>query len=102
MVSEPNIFIGNLHHTLYDMKNYLVLDRLHNKLGKTYGYYFSEQPWVSTKDIDLIKRIEVDEAHKHLDRINLGIPTPEFNNSIFQINGNEWRKVRRALAPTLT
>lgn len=102
VVSRPNIFIGNLHQTLYDLKNYNVIDQLHNKLGKTFGYYFADQPWVSTKDIDLIKKIKVDRAQRHLNRANLGIPTPEFNNSIFQLNGNDWRKVRRALAPTLT
>lgn len=102
IVPDPNIFVGNINQTVWNMKNCEFIDKWHNELGVTYGFYFRSQPWVSTKDIDLIKRIEVDEAHKHLDRTFVGNPIHEFNTSIFQINGDKWRRVRRAIAPTLT
>lgn len=84
------------------MKNFDTIDQWHNKLGKTFGYYIAHDPFVSTKDIDLIKKIEIDDANKHLDRLYFGFPSHEFSTSIFQVNGNEWRTVRKAIAATLT
>lgn len=102
ILSEPNIFFGNINQTTWNKKNCDLIDKWHKKFGKTYGYYYRSQPWVSTKDIDLLKRIEIDEASKHLDRAIIGFPTHELNTSIFQVNGDEWRQVRRAIAPTMT
>lgn len=102
ILSKPNIFYGNINQTTWNKKNFDLIDKLHNKLGKTFAYYYRSQPWVSTKDIDLIKRIQLDEASKHLDRAVIGFPTHELNTSIFQVNGDEWRQVRRAIAATMT
>lgn len=60
------------------------------------------QPWVPTKDIDLIKRIEIDEAHKHTDRAKAPWLIHEFNHSLMHMDGYEWRQVRQAIAPTMT
>lgn len=102
IIPKPNILFGNIDQTTWSMKNFELIDRWHEKLGKTFGFYFMSQPWVSTKDIDLIKRIELDDAHKHLDRAFLGFPLHAFNTSIFQVNGDAWRQVRRAISPSLT
>lgn len=102
VIPNPNIITGNMNEVTWNMKNCYRIDDLHNKYGKNFGFYVAAQPWLSTKDIDLIKRIEIDEAYKHLDRVNFGIPIDQFNDSIFQVNGDEWRQVRRAIAPTLT
>lgn len=102
VVPNPNIFIGNVLQTTYQDKNYLKIDALHKKYGKTFGFYMCHQPWVATKDLDLLKRTQIDHAYKHLDRTVIGMPFDEFKNSIFQVNGDEWRQVRRAIAPTMT
>lgn len=102
VVSNPSIFIGNTFQVTWNVKNCETVEAWHRKLGQTFGFYIIDEPWVSTKDLDLIKRIEIDEAHKHLDRIRIGFPIAEFDKSIFQINGHEWHRVRRAIAPTLT
>lgn len=102
VVPNPNIFYGNVFETTYRNKNYLKIDEFHKKYGNTFGFYMCHQPWVATKDLDLIKRIQIDHAYKHLDRTVIGMPFDEFNNSIFQVNGDEWRQVRRAIAPTMT
>lgn len=102
VLPNPNIFVGNINQTIWCMKNCEQIDRLHNKLGKTFGHYMADQPRVSTKDIDLIKRIEIDEGHKHTDRARATWLIHEFNNSLMQISGDKWRQVRRAIAPTMT
>lgn len=69
LVPNPTILMGNASQTIWHMKNCNFIDEWHRKLGKTFGYYVAYEPYVSTTDIDLIKRIEIDEANKHLDRV---------------------------------
>lgn len=102
VVPNANIISGHMRDVTYRMKNCYRIDNLHRKYGRNFGFYVAGSPWLSTKDIDLIKKIEIDEAYKHLDRHVFGFPFDEFNTSIFQLNGDEWRQVRRAIAPTLT
>lgn len=102
VIPNPSIITGNINDVTWRMKNCDRIDELHDQYGKNFGFYVCGQPWLSTKDIDLIKKIELDEAHKHLDRAFIGFPVEEFNTSIFQVNGDEWRRVRRAIAPTMT
>lgn len=82
-------------------KNWKIIEDLHEKYGPTFGYYMVDQPWVSTKDLDLIKLIEVDAAHKHINRAFYGLPFHEFNHSVFQIDDDRWRQVRRVISPAL-
>lgn len=102
VVPNPSIFHGHLFQITHPAKNWSIITDLHEKYGKTFGFYMCEQPWVSTKDLDLIKHIEVDQAHKHINRSVYGLPFEEFNNSIFQVNDDDWRRVRRAISPALT
>jgi len=99
---NPSIFSGHLFQVTQPDKNWKIITDLHEKYGPTFGFYMCEQPWVSTKDIDLIKLIEVDNAHKHINRSKFGLPFDEFNRSIFQVDDDEWRRVRRAVSPALT
>ena len=102
VLPNANIIHGHLLDVTYPPKNWNIITKLHNQLGPTFGYYMGEQPWVSTKDIDLLKYIELDHAHKHINRSKLPLPVDEFANSIFQLDDDDWRRVRRAIAPTLT
>lgn len=102
VVPNPNILFGNLFQTVWLMKNSEQIDRWHNKLGKTFGFYIGHLPFVTTKDLDLIKKIEIDDANKHLDKQVLDYPHHEYSNSILQINGDKWRTVRRATASAFT
>lgn len=102
VLPNPSIFHGHMFDVTWKGKNWKIITELHNKYGPTFGYYMCEQPWVSTKDIDLIKLIEMDQPHKHINRSKLNMPLKEFNDSIFQVDDDNWRRVRRAIAPALT
>lgn len=102
VLPNSNIFAGHMLTVTFHEKNWKIIGELHDKYGPTYGYYMCDQPWVSTKDIDLIKLIELDQPHKHINRAKFGLPFKEFNDSIFQIFDDNWRRVRRAIAPALT
>lgn len=101
VVPKPNILVGNVGQTTWNMKNCVLIDKWHNRLGRTFGFYFMAQPWVSTTDIDLIKKIQIDDASKHLNRSVMDIPCKEFGDSLVQNLEHEWRPVRRALGAAL-
>lgn len=98
---SPNIFYGHIKEVTWLEKNWRKIDELHQKHGVSFGFYMCNQPWVSTKDLDLLKLIEVDKAHRHINRSKFGMPTREFNNSIFQVDDDDWRRIRRAISPAL-
>lgn len=101
VLQNPGLFTGHIKMGL-DRKNWLHISNLHKRFGKNFGYYYTNQPWISTIDIDLIKKIQIDEGNIHIDRKNLLFPLVEFNNSIMQTRGDVWRRSRKALAQTLT
>jgi hypothetical protein len=68
VVPRPNILTGNVYDVIYHDKNCLTIDKLHKQYGPTFGYYMTNQAWVSTKDLDLIKLIELDKPARHINR----------------------------------
>lgn len=102
VVPGANFFTGHALGVLAPRKNWKIIEDLHEKYGPTFGFYMMDQPWVSTKDLDLLKHILLDEGHTHTGRQLLGIPFKEFNHSIQQTNGEKWRRGRRAMSPALT
>lgn len=102
VLPEPSIIDGHGRSLLSHDKNWKLMEEFHEKYGPTFGFYKMNEPWVATKDLDLIKLIEIDEAHKHINRANLGIPLTEFNHSVWQLEDDKWRKVRRVISAPLT
>lgn len=101
VLTDTNIFNGHLYKTILAYKNCEAFDELHRQYGPTFGFYRYHVPWVATKDIDLIKKIEIDQSYKHIDRVRFDSISDDFDHSIFQVNGDPWRKVRQILAPAL-
>lgn len=102
VVPGANIFSGHALSITAPDKSWKVIEDLHEKYGPTFGFYMINHPWVATKDLDLIKLVEIDEAHKHTNRAFLGLPFTEFNNSIWHNDDETWKQVRRVIAPALT
>lgn len=100
-VPNPGLFSGHLTSVIMTDKSLQIISDLHEKYGPSFGMFYVEQPWVATKDLDLIKLIEIDEAKKHPNRAFLGGPLKNFNNSVFQIHDEDWRRARQVIAPAL-
>lgn len=98
---RPKTFSGHLFQVCYSNKNWMIIDGLHKIYGPTFGYFICDQPVVSTKDLDLIKLVELDQAQKHINRSKFSLPFEEFEGSIFQVEDEDWHRVRRAIAPAL-
>jgi hypothetical protein len=76
-----------------------TLRRLHAEMGKTIGGLLGDKFGVSTIDLDLIKRFMHDEPGVHMDRMRIGIPFKEFDDTIMTAPKDEWQQLRRAIAP---
>lgn len=100
----PDIgLIGNHLNTLaLGRNNCTNLVKLHNELGKTIGWLRDTNYCVSTTDLNLIKKIIQDEPEAHLDRITLHMPIEEMEESIMLAPKNEWRHLRKIIAPAFT
>lgn len=94
---------GDFYHIFYDPKILTRLNELHARLGNTFGWMWGSQAIVFTTDLELIKTMVVAEANEHINRIRFYIPVPEVEfDSIAFANGAQWRRIRRAMAPSFT
>uniref|UniRef100_A0A6G1SC58 Cytochrome P450 3A4 n=1 Tax=Aceria tosichella TaxID=561515 RepID=A0A6G1SC58_9ACAR len=82
--------------------NCQLLRKCHEQLGKTIGFTKGDKFGVSTVDLDLIKTFIFDEPDAHLDRSKPGLPMVEIEESIMLAPKDEWRVLRKAIAPALT
>lgn len=98
----PNIFTGHIYKIVFNPKSCVAVSDYHRKYGDSFGLYYVDRPIIHTKDLDLLKRIYIDEGHKHINKINLPLPLKEFEDSIFHTRDNEWSRARRAFAPAFT
>lgn len=103
VLPNPNLFSGHANEVVLSGRNWQLLDRLHKKLGKTFGLYYANQPMVSTIDLDLIKTYIIDEPDSHVNRFEPNIPLKELDiDSILFSKDNQWRRIRRSVAPAFS
>ena len=78
------------------------ITRQHKRLGKTFGFMFCAKRAVFSTDLDLIKKLILDEPNKNVNRPEIGWPIEEWNKTcIVQAEGKQWNRMRRAVAPAL-
>lgn len=103
VVPKPRIIGGHGDRLFLSKNNWRNLDRYHKLYGPTFGWYNVDKPAISTIDLDLIKKIVIDEANEHVDKIQLDIPLKEFSeDDILTARGEQWWRIRKALAPAFT
>lgn len=73
------------------------VDEAHRRLGKTFGWLSMTRYGVHTTDLELIKRIVVDECE--INRTRTDFPMQEIENSLLMVEDDQWRKLRRQFAP---
>lgn len=101
VLPKPNIFKGHSNELFLSPKNWRNLDESHKKYGTTFGWYYCNKPSISTIDVDLIKKLVIDESQ--FDRLNLEIPLKEFkDDNIAFARTEQWLRLRKAIAPAFT
>lgn len=94
---------GHIHKLVLNSTNLLIQEPLHRRYGKTFGYLYNTRRIVYSIDLELIKTINLTESNKHVNRLNLSLPIKEFeSDSIAFTYDNQWRRIRRAIAPSFT
>jgi hypothetical protein len=95
--------IGNHISSLpFGEKNSILMRKWHDQLGKTIGWLMGGDFCVSTIDLDLIKTFIFDEPDTHLDRKKINLPLEEFDKSLLLASKDEWRQLRKLIAPAFT
>jgi cytochrome P450 len=96
MTPDSPAIIGLTRH------NCQKLLKWHQELGKTIGFTMGCRLGASTTDLDLIKTIVFDEPDSHLDRSEVSLPIVEIRESIMLAPKDEWRQLRKMIAPAFT
>lgn len=98
-----SIFGGHVRSIFLNKRNLYIIDELHKKYGKSYGYYFGRQPVVATTDLDLLKKVLFDEPYKNTNRIKFNLPFEEFGDDSIGTAWNEkWHRLRKVISPIFT
>lgn len=83
--------------------SWLEQESLHRRYGRTFGWIGGSKPIVSTIDLDLIKKMTLDDPFAQLDRPDLELPFKELSrDNIAFANSKQWARIRRAMTPALT
>jgi hypothetical protein len=98
----PNAKLLGNHLTVLAFGEYNCesLRKLHQQWdAKTIGFLMSDDFAVSTIDLNLIKTFIMDEQGVHMSRHKCNLPMDEFESSIMLARGDEWRRLRKMIAP---
>lgn len=102
VASKINMFGGHIN-VIWGKKNWKLLTDLHKIHGKTFGLFYRDKPVVSTNDLDLLKALVLDNPNDHINRMTADSPVEELEkDSIFTCENDQWRRIRRAVAPAFT
>lgn len=102
MCPNGNLLANHAVSVPFGERNCMMLKDLHDQMGKTIGWLKGAKFCASTVDLDLIKTFVQDQPNVHMDRVNIELPLKEFAESIMLAEKEEWRGLRKAIAPALT
>lgn len=102
MLPRPWSPAGHDHVFGFNRYIWMQMEPLHRRYGRSFGWMGGIRPSVATIDLDLIKKVVLDEPNAHLDRPNLGLPFSEMSsNNIAFSEAKQWYRIRRAMTPAL-
>lgn len=103
VVPNAGIFGGHMNQIWLAKRNWKILGELHKKYGKTIGSFYRDKPFVSTIDLNLIKAMVLDNPNDHVDRMRANTPVLEIEQDcVFTTDEEQWRRLRRSIAPAFT
>ena len=103
VLPNPNLFTGHAGEMAFKRKSWQSATKYHKLYGKTYGFYYGKKAWASSIDLDLLKTMLIDEADDNINRTIVDIPIKELEQDMISFSENDqWRRIRRAVAPAFT
>lgn len=92
---------GHMHQVLFDEYSCLKIESLHRKHGKTFAWLYGTLPMALTIDLDLIRKIIYEDPNLNINKQKFSVPIKELEyDSVVMAEHDQWRRIRKALAPT--
>lgn len=101
VLEGQKLLIGHLHK-YYHPRSWKIIDEAHEKHGKMFGFYHGLKPFVSTTDLDFIKKFIIDEPNDHINRPKPVSPSDIDEGSLIYAGNHQWRRLRKAYAPAFS
>ncbi|XP_055925090.1 cytochrome P450 3A9-like isoform X1 [Argiope bruennichi] len=105
---EPSLFFGNMLE-LATKTPIKCLDEWCEKYGRIVGFYVGTRPTILITDVDLLKRIQVSDFPKFMNRPNLRGRPPNknkkkqlFSQNLLQLRDKRWKEIRSIITPSFT
>ncbi|GIY20841.1 cytochrome P450 3A4 [Caerostris darwini] len=107
---EPNILFGNMLEFV-NKTPIKCLEEWFEKYGKVVGYYLGTTPVVLIADVDLLKRIQVSDFHKFINRADIfhGKKRDQntkriegFSQQLVSLRDKRWKDIRSIITPSFT
>ncbi|XP_055925093.1 cytochrome P450 3A24-like [Argiope bruennichi] len=109
---EPNILFGNMLELV--IKTPIKChEEWFKKYGNIVGYYLGTKPVVLVADVELLKKIQVSDFHKFINRPNLFSGRPDrktekvpriegFSQQLISLRDKRWKEIRSIITPSFT
>lgn len=98
---EPNL----IHGQLFDTRREPYIQfahRMHEKYGNSVGIYLGGDPYLMTKDLDLIQQVFVAKSRQFYDRMNFYLNIDPVPDNLICQRGDRWRYMRKLLTPAFS
>lgn len=76
--------------------------KMHEKYGKTLGIYLGGDPYLLTKDLDLIQQVFVANSRRFYNRMNFYLNVDPVPDNLICQRGDRWRYMRKLLTPAFS
>ncbi|CAG2109332.1 unnamed protein product [Medioppia subpectinata] len=98
---KPVPIFGNVLQLFVKPRPLVEKEWIH-KYGKIYGYYVQNNPILTIAEPELIKLVLVKNFHLFADRRHEESSDPIIDNSLTNLLGDDWKRVRSIVSPTFS
>lgn len=94
-----------IHGHLYDTRRQPYVKfahKMHEKYGKNVGIFLGGDPYLLTKDLDLIQQVFVARSRTFYDRMNFYLNIEPVPDNLICQRGERWRYMRKLLTPAFS
>lgn len=98
---KPHFIHGNLYNTRREAYVSFA-HKMHDKYGKNVGMFLGEDPFLMTKDLDLIQQVFVAKSRIFYNRMNFYLNVDPVPDNLICQRGERWRYMRKLLTPAFS
>lgn len=98
---KPNLIHGHLYETRRE-PYVKFAHKMHEKYGKNVGIFLGGDPYLMTKDLELIQQVFVANSRIFYDRMDFYMNVDPVPDNLICQRGDRWRYMRKLLTPAFT